>query len=52
MSLVQIWDVGLNLNLLDNIILFVDDENVFTYLVWLGISRVTSLYPNLASMSP
>ena len=40
MSLGGNWAVGPNLNILHNIILIVDNENVFNYLSWLGISRV------------
>ena len=35
----RIWSMGPNLNILDNRILIVDNKNIFTYLVWLGISR-------------
>ena len=35
----KIWDVVPILNILDNIILIVDNKNVFIYLVWLVISR-------------
>ena len=44
-SLGEIWAVGPNLDLLDNIILIVDNKNVFTYLGWLGISRVINQKP-------
>ena len=36
----KIWDVGKNLKILDNSIFNVDNKNVFTYWVWLGISIV------------
>ena len=39
------WAVGPNLNIIDNSILIVDNENLFTYLGWLVISRVIHQKP-------
>ena len=45
MSLGKKLDEGPNLNILENIILIVDNKNVFTYLGWLVISTVIHKKP-------
>ena len=41
----QIWDVGPNLNILDNSILIVDNKNVFTFMGGLDINIISNKNP-------